>query len=128
MQLLHEHKDNHDQHFSEHQLKCQQFWVAPEIIGTSSNIDDLLEDVNKGEILQHLESIDTCYSDRRSLINLNTLDCITHAEDAGLFDVESSDPQYKDVDKTSVCTELVHSADLESTWKSEYDHWQDQWK
>jgi hypothetical protein len=129
MQLLHECKDNHDNHFSDHRSRRCRFGVATEFTADSSKIDDSLEDVDEYEILQHLESIDSCYSERKGITNMNTLDCVTHAEEAGIFDVKSFDPRYKDVHKSGVDTELLDvSYDLESIWKSEYDHHRDRLK
>ena len=129
MQLLHECKDNHNHNFSERQSWHQRFQVAPEVTGgtsTNNNVNDLLEYVDKGEILQHLESIDTCYSERRTMTNMNTLDCVTHAQNVGLFNVKPSDRQYKHLDQSPVNTKLLDSSlDLETTWKSEYNHQRD---
>lgn len=125
MQLLHECKDSHDNHLSERQVWHQQFQLAQETTGgTSHTMDDILENINETEILEHLESIDNCYSEWKSAMNMNTLDCIEHAEDAGLFNANSSDPHYKRTNVDPVYTEFVHSnlVNLENIWKAEYDH------
>jgi hypothetical protein len=129
MQLLHECKDNHDNHFADHRSRHHQFRVVTEFTSDGSKIDDFLEDVDEDKILQHLESIDSCYSERKSMTNINTLNCVTHAEEAGVFNVKSFYPQYKDVIKNSMDTQLLDvSSDLKSIWKSEYDHHRDWWK
>lgn len=99
MQLLHECKDGHDDHFSQHHRYQQGLPVPVEICSANCNTVDLtLQDIDDNEILQHLKSIETCYSQRTNATSTNTLDCIMHTEDGGLFTVKSSDPPYENTD------------------------------
>ena len=71
-----------------------------------------------------MEAIESCYSERKVHVNLNTLDCVMHAEDTGIFAVNSQ-PNMAPSDLAIAYrghSELVaSSSDLESKWKSAYD-------
>jgi hypothetical protein len=129
MQLLHECKDSHDDHF--HERHSCQLRLAPEIaVNETAPIEDTLEGINDSQILQHLESIDDCYSEQKTCTNFNTLDCIEHAEQGGLFYVTPSDAHYRISLADCVHVEQLHlnSVDLEGMWKTEYDCHHDTWK
>ena len=79
MQLLHECKDSHNDHF--HKCHNCQLWLASKIITNDAiAIDNTLEGIDDSQILQHLESINDCYSEQKNCTNFNTLDCVQHAE------------------------------------------------
>jgi len=132
MQLLHECKDNRNNHFYQRQSRHQQLQREPELTENSQNGDFInisVEDIDDTEILMHLESIENCYSERRSLTNVNTLDCVTHAETVGLFNVKQYDPQYTNNDLIHKQPELADpSSDLENNWKSDYEQRRSRWK
>ena len=62
MQLLHECKDGHDNHFSQHHGRRWRLCVPVEMDATNHNTVDLTFQNIDDEMLQHLESIETCYS------------------------------------------------------------------
>ncbi|KAF8233000.1 hypothetical protein L208DRAFT_1269241, partial [Tricholoma matsutake] len=122
MQLLHECKDSHDNHFCERR-NCQ-LQLAPEIATNDTMaIKDALEGIDDSQILQHLESIDDCYSEQKNCTNFNTLDCVQHAKQGGLFDVTLSDAHYRIslADYIHVNQLHLNSDNLEHLWKTEYD-------
>ena len=99
--------------------------MAPEIIGGEPiDLEDTVENIDDAEILQHLQSIDNCRLERKNNTNTNSLDCVEHAEEAGLFDVKMLDPRYTIVPSMFEHVKEVYddSQELESIWKAEYDH------
>ena len=123
MQFLHESKDSHDDHFSQRHVHNRSYEVALEVVGdTRHAADDFLGDeIDDSSMLEHLEAIESCYCERKVHVNLNILDCVMHAEDAGIFTVNSQ-PNTSDLAMTyGGRSELVaSSSDLESKWKSAY--------
>ena len=61
MQLLHECKDSRNDHFA--QRRSQKYKISRELMSASGCLsDDFLADTNKSDILDHLDTIDTCHS------------------------------------------------------------------
>ena len=128
MKLLHKCKDCHDNHFREQRHHVA---LAPEIVGGEpAVIENAVEDVDNIEVLQHLQSIDDCYSQRKNNMNMNSLHCIEHAEQAGLFSVKSSDPHYTTSVPSSQSIEQVEHdhEDVKKIWKAAYSLQHERWK
>lgn len=131
VQLLHECKDSRNDHFGE--CPHHPFQLAPEITAQDvASLDDAIEDIDDVEILQHLESIEDCHSEWKNKTNINSLDCIEHAEVAGLFDINLADPHHMTMATHSASAQIErldeNFVDLESTWKENYDHQCQRWK
>ena len=87
--------------------------------------DDLLADTNKSDILDHLDTIDTCHS----MSSIHSMDgvnqCLKAVEESGLFSSGTSDNSAMDVDQPDIETYADdvtnQSLDLKATWELEYE-------
>ncbi|KAF5326514.1 hypothetical protein D9611_000713 [Ephemerocybe angulata] len=91
MQVLHECKDSRDDHFAR---RSKEKWrsgfakgMGREHRTSSGNRDDFAdEDDEYSAILDHLESIEKGADGRLQLARRNAAECITEAENSGMFD------------------------------------------
>jgi len=123
MQLLHESKDSHDDHFSQRHVHHHSFEVAPEIVGDACHaINNFLGDeIDESSMLEHLEAIKSCHSEQQTHVNMNMLDCVMHAEDTGIFTVNPQTVSNLATTHHGHSELVTSSSEVESKWKSAYD-------
>jgi Helitron helicase-like domain at N-terminus len=142
MQLLHECHDSGRDHFADRRNKgrTNRNRCPQEITNASSHGEnDDFGPVNPDIILDHLQSISNCNSQRMARSKETVDDCLLSAEKSGMFDsmVENLNDSNRDtIDNTakeSYETESVQKINdcdlhLEEQWKTEYELRRDQWK
>ena len=84
MQLLHECRENGHDHF-ERLKRHRQIPLDYKHCSTTSNNDDFGQQDHEA-ILEHLESISSCNSQKIARSQYNVLDCVLSAEASGMYD------------------------------------------
>jgi hypothetical protein len=128
MQVLHECKDCHDDHFVHRQthksVDCMQ--RTSDITLSSTDISIEPED---DDIIEHLESIESCYS-KQSATNMDrVVSCLEHAQQGGLFLRHSNLMSIQESTGFQFDSQVnPNNLQLEHDWKEAYDAHCDVWK
>ena len=139
IQLLHECKDSAQDHFIQRRNSNRvRRQLSDEIVNSSRHdTNDDFGPVNPEIILDHLQSISDCNSQRIARSQEAVKDCLLNAELNGMFDVsdESTHCQPEAVSNNLFGRDLhspeeVNSSDmfLEDQWRSEYNTRRENWK
>ena len=141
MQLLHECHDSGRDHFADRRNKSRSSrnQCPQEIINASSHKEsDDFGPVNPDILLDHLQSISNCNSQRIARSKETVDDCLLSAEKSGMFDMVENinvlnTDSIDDAGKESYETYFVQKINdcdlhLEEQWKTEYELRRDQWK
>ncbi|KAJ7924825.1 hypothetical protein B0H13DRAFT_1863688 [Mycena leptocephala] len=87
--ILHEWRDSRD-HFAERRYLARRAVKETHRRRRNEDTDDFSgEDVTEEMILDHLEEITDRFSMRKAASHEATIECVSYAEDAGLYNVEN---------------------------------------
>ena len=130
MQVLHECKDNRDDHM---QTRMRQRARADSDSGFGhGSAEDAIEDVDMSDVLLHLEDIDRMSSKKQEGMTHETQECLAELTKAGFFSSlnvgrpDASDVVMNDV----VMDELLQMGDgtVEDEWRHTYEKRKNAWK
>jgi hypothetical protein len=97
--------------------------------GPPSELDDYTLEAEDTEILEHLESIQSCHSIQASKTTDKVLKCLRHADACGMFDVSPHGNAHVGENDVPYDQRLNNdSPDLETIWRDAYDKRRDVWK
>lgn len=136
MQILHECRDSGLDHLTERCNKHRHSYLPSTLRGSDNNkTTDDFGSVDPAEILEHLESISSCTSERTARKEQNVNDCIIHAVNSGMYDTPMEIEVTDHIDRENHCQESSETQEvddsnfsLEDQWKKEYELRRDFWK
>ena len=134
MQILHECRDSRDDHFEARSHARQSHTANENSRARNLESDDFAPGTSMDismEILDHLNSMDSCRSDQISRNSESIRECLTYAEKGGIFDKEcpNGSSENSQNDMLSDCDPIEPlSETYEAEWKYEYDQRRQAWK
>ncbi|KAJ7790319.1 hypothetical protein B0H14DRAFT_2626154 [Mycena olivaceomarginata] len=135
MQILHECRDSRDDHFAERRTHIRHAVNSGRHKRRETQDDFSGEDITEEMILDHLETLTTRFSLKKAASNEAILECISYAEEAGLYNSSSSpDIVMNDAERPSEDfsgphgTHLAHDTYVEDVWEKTYDDRREQYK
>jgi hypothetical protein len=129
MQIQHECRDSRDDHYARRRQKQKSFRLAETLIGSRHTDDDFgWNDDDESRVLEHLESISDCNSQRMSTSQDSVLQCLRQIDLCGMYDT-TPPPSHTKQTENMACIE-VHEKQpvLEELWRQSYEKRRDQWK
>ena len=132
MRLLHECKDSHDyDYINRIQRRCQSQQHVPSHHDHDSTEGNAMDEIDESvSIIEHLNMIQSCFSEKNQSMKMNADDCTIYAKNAGVFAVSQQILSVEGIvesmnDPSS--SNLLSSAH-ETEWKSEYEKRKHLWK
>ena len=132
MRLLHECKDSHDvDYINRLQRRHHSQPHIPSHRDADSTEGNAMDDVDESlSIIEHLNIIQSCFSEKNQIVKTNADDCTTYAKNAGVFAVSqkilSVEGVIQSMDDSS--SDYSSSTLHETQWKSEYEKRKHLWK
>lgn len=136
IQMLHECRDSGIDHLSDRQRHNNRTrHVSSELVRASGSSDDF-GPADPAVILEHLQSISMCTSDRAAAASANVQSCLDATEKSGMFYTSNVIHAHNSANFDALShshndhIQEVQEADLvlENTWKKEYEFRRNQWK
>ena len=128
MHILHECKDSRDRDFANRIQQHRKPTLNMDSFSFSTDEKDIDDfDEMPASILDHLNLVEACFSEKRLLMKLNAMDCTKHAEAMNLFPL-SRNILLIENDIPPVDLLEANSSNFEALWKTEYEDRKKMWK
>jgi hypothetical protein len=132
IQILHECRDSRDDHFAERLRSLQN-----KSKGTISDMHETRNDsdfeycIQDTDILEHLQAIESCRSDRNACRDDTLMNCLYHAQSSGMWErgcADEADIEANGISEDSIECVMSNDTALEDIWDEEYKKRRDVWK
>jgi hypothetical protein len=126
MQLLHECKDSRDAHYANRRNRKAGDGVALNFV--RCNADGSLGDYDESAVLEHLDSIDDCFSNRKDRSDKNIRDATRTLIESGMLSELTDDNEVHSTGESEHELVMEKEPALEQLWGKNYSDRRDQWK
>jgi hypothetical protein len=126
MQILHECKDSRDSHYAHCHSQKKRDGVLSEFLRAGDA--NMFREMDENALLDHLESIDLCHSNRQQRSTDNILEVKLCAENSGIFGKDNEMVSGDAPMDSRHDLVLEHSPALEQSWEKNSSDRKDAWK